>query len=165
MVYSGTLSVVATIISLVGCVSGSPFLQRKGTTPAITLTRNGQSGNISSKTLHLESLGQVAKLHRSLDNYERNTKRALSGAPTIAERALMKRGDVSESLTPIDGGTWWSADVDVGTPPVRVRVDLDTGSTDFWVTSSNCAKCQASVEVGSHCVTRLRDAKIPCDVV
>ena len=144
--FSGRLIAIATLF--VFCTNASPLKPKDAKNPAITLVRNELNFNLSSKALHMAGSTQVNKLHRSLDNYEVNTGRVSSGAPSIAERALMKRdpSDV-EGLSPVRGGVWWSADIDIGTPPVRFRFDLDTGSTDAWVMSSACKDCTGHLQV------------------
>jgi hypothetical protein len=143
--------IAAALAALSLTSRASPFQPRDAKNPAVTLYRNEVNFNVTTKTLRMVGSGQVAKLHRSLDNFELNTGRVPSGASSITERALVKRGPSNvEELIPMRGGTWWSADIDVGTPPVRFRVDLDTGSTDAWVVSSSCGNCNSHLKVRTH---------------
>jgi hypothetical protein len=144
--FSGRLIAIAALSVI--CTNASPLKPKDAKNPAITLLRNELNFNVSSKTLRMAGSAQVTKLHRSLDNFELNTGHVSSGAPSIAERALMKRDpSEAEELSPVRGGVWWSADIDIGSPPVRFRVDLDTGSTDAWVMSSLCKDCSGHLQV------------------
>ncbi len=44
-------------------------------------------------------------------------------------------GDVDGNLTPYDQHFWYGIDIEVGNPPQKVTVSIDTGSSDLWVTS------------------------------
>ena len=144
--FSARLVTIAVLS--ITCTTASPLRPKSAKSPAITLSRNELNFNISSKALRMAGSAQVTKLHRSLDNFEINTGHVSSGAPSIAQRALMKRDPSEvEELSPVRGGVWWSADIDIGTPPVRFRVDLDTGSTDAWVMSSLCKDCAGHLQV------------------
>jgi hypothetical protein len=134
--FSGRLIAIAALSVI--CTNASPLKPKDAKNPAITLLRNELNFNVSSKTLRMAGSAQVTKLHRSLDNFELNTGHISSGAPSIAERALMKRDpSEAEELSPVRGGVCWSADIDIGSPPVRFRVDLDTGSTAL----GSCRRC------------------------
>ncbi|KDQ17046.1 hypothetical protein BOTBODRAFT_30435 [Botryobasidium botryosum FD-172 SS1] len=113
---------------------------------------------------HLALLGD--KYDQTLAAFQRNTGKAhplsllrtilapLNGinaplaapiAQTIAKpllTALHTRADKEGALELTDSrNKMWYGSIDVGTPPVRFTVDIDTGSSDLFIPSAECETC------------------------
>jgi hypothetical protein len=151
------------LLTLSTLAHGSPFLCKRDGLKAIPLERLGSVQDLSVKTIEQSTRHSVERLHRSLDNYERNTGAPLSHAGSIAERSLLRKravySDIHEDLEPMSNGAWWSAKIDVGSPGyIRVNVLLDTGSTDVWLVSASCSKnCGTAPKVSQSVMPTLND--------
>ncbi len=103
-------------------------------------------------TTHSQNAKYIARKYDSLlKNYERNAGHPYVGTmPTTERRALAKREGSTGSLTAVLNGDvplLYYAKMQIGTPPVEIRVDLDTGSADLWVKSSLCTgKCVSTAQ-------------------
>lgn len=68
---------------------------------------------------------------------------AIAGAQP---QVLFERDDSGDGFVTMamsNENTFYLADVEVGTPPQKVGVLIDTGSSDFWVVASNNTYCQS----------------------
>jgi hypothetical protein len=154
------------LLTLSTLTHGSPFLRKRDGLKAIPLERLGSVQDLSVKTIERSTRHSVERLHRSLDNYERNTGAPLSHAGSIAERFLLRKravySDIHEELEPMSNGAWWSAKIDVGSPGyIRVNVLLDTGFTDVWLVSASCSKnCGTAPKVSQSVMSSLSDCLI-----
>ena len=143
------IGAILLLTSLSLTVHGSPLMRRNVQPKIIPLNLLESSASVTAKTIEGDIRRSVDRLHHALDNYERNTGAPLSHTGTIAERSVRKRElGKNETLYPERSGTWWSAQIEVGSPPITVDVLLDTGSTDAWVASSLCTNKET-------CSTRL----------
>lgn len=139
------------LLSSTFTVQSFPLLRRNGSPTILPLNLVGTSSSVTSKTIEWDIRRSVDRLHHGLDNYERNTGAPFGNVGTISERFQKRALDSNEVLAPERSGTWWSAQIDVGSPPITVEVLLDTGSTDAWVVSSLCKnekECPAGLKVG-----------------
>lgn len=73
--------------------------------------------------------------------------RQLQVKQSIAAR-LNLRSDPAVVLHRVNSNDdlFYVSNITIGTPPQRFRVILDTGSTDMWITDSNCGRTEAATK-------------------
>lgn len=59
-----------------------------------------------------------------------------------------RRGIVQAALTNAEGAGLYFANITVGTPPQKLEVQIDTGSSDVWIPASSAATCDPDSETG-----------------
>ncbi|KAH8162206.1 hypothetical protein CIB48_g6028 [Xylaria polymorpha] len=76
-------------------------------------------------------------------------------APMLSRRA---DGTVQETITNEKSRGGYFASCTVGTPPQKVTLQLDTGSSDIWVPASTASVCEESSSQGGGCTFGSYDA-------
>lgn len=59
--------------------------------------------------------------------------------PNLEDKPLAKRATVAETLT--NAQYLYLANITVGTPPQPITLQIDTGSSDIWMSSSTASNC------------------------
>jgi len=77
-------------------------------------------------------------------------KNAANEAAQLKGRGLRRRsgGTIQADLGNAESQGLYYANVSVGTPPQQVSVQIDTGSSDVWVPSTQAALCHDASEGG-----------------
>ncbi|KZO90416.1 acid protease [Calocera viscosa TUFC12733] len=125
----------------VALVSASPIEDTGG----LSIELNKRSSlHHEDGVVNVEALrGQLAKVQnkyaRTMKQYEANTGKAHPLAAAFFGD-LNKRATTSDGLANYQDSAWYGS-VDVGTPLNRFTVDFDTGSSDFFLPSSDCFDC------------------------
>lgn len=152
------LTLSAMLFHLANHAKALPFSEPKTPTvgvPHITVPIHRRYAD--NATLHAQYHNQNAKhVARKydilLENYERNTGQPFDGVPSTAQRRSLAKRSGRGSVTFLDPVSdnsgmpmLYYAEMQVGTPSVTFKVDLDTGSCDLWVKGSSCTgKCVGS---------------------
>ncbi|GAV55116.1 hypothetical protein ZYGR_0AS04390 [Zygosaccharomyces rouxii] len=106
-----------------------------------TLLAQSARGAAVSQEEEKEQIPKVLKLSfdkRYGENYEESFLGKRDAAP------LFKRQDGEYELTLRNRQNFYSVDLEVGTPPQKVTVLLDTGSSDLWITGSDNPYCMSN---------------------
>lgn len=83
-----------------------------------------------------------SKYERLHANFETNNGFAVRGRLNTSERLARRDSERKTFTTPFTSTeaipTFYYAVIEVGSPPVQIHTDLDTGSYDFWITAKDC---------------------------
>jgi len=118
-----------------------------------------EAGQADIKDLLAQARRISAKYQHTLNAFEANTGRAHSLARL---NTSSKRATTSGNLSLVDSqDSLWYGNVQVGTPPSTYTIQFDTGSSDFFVPSTECATCGQHTRFNPTASSTLKDLNKP----
>ncbi|THV07632.1 acid protease [Dendrothele bispora CBS 962.96] len=102
----------------------------------LSLTTTDNVFNLEKAALQATILED--KHRQNIDNYHQRAKGRMKVRDTALPPRYMYKERQSEPLIDENSDSEWTGFVSIGTPGQKFLVDVDTGSSDLWVTSASC---------------------------
>jgi hypothetical protein len=116
--------------------------------------RTHSNASVTPQQLDAHAAYIARKYDHLLENYERNTGSPFVGVLSTSQRrkkrALQARdgskGPLGMSVNSRNVPLTYHAEMEFGTPPQKVKVTLDTASSDLWVKGTGCTGQCVSID-------------------